>query len=87
MENTAPTWGSWLWDVIVGVPTALFLIFEIYALCTNPANTLSAWVWRALKVTPDETFLQWHATAFLVFGCWIVLVTWLTGHFFFGLFR
>jgi hypothetical protein len=80
------TWGNWLWPTWLGIAVGIFLAFEVYALCTNSGNTLSAWVWRALKITRAENIGAWSATDFLVFGCWLTLVLWLTGHFFFGRF-
>lgn len=81
-----PTWGAWYWPVWLCVLLAGFLPAEIYGLCTGSANTLSAWVWRALHIVRDESWAQWSAADYLTFGCWLVLVTWLTGHFFFGRF-
>jgi hypothetical protein len=66
------------------VCAALFLGPEIYALVSNSANTLSAWVWRALKIHDHESFSEWSALDYLTFGLWLVLVSWLSLHFWFG---
>ncbi len=81
-----PTWGVWYWPTLLSVLLVGFLPAEIYGLVTNPGNTLSAWVWRALKIARNQDWTAWSATDYLVFGCWVVLVTWLTAHFFFGRF-
>lgn len=82
MENElVATWGNWYWPIYLTV-MALGLSPEIYALATNARNTLSDWVWTELKVSVDQQ-LPWTAAHFLVFGFWLVIVTWLTWHFFF----
>ena len=83
----SPTWGVWYWPTWLLVLLFGFLPAEIYALCTDWGNSLSAWVWRALKIAKNESWTSWSAADFLTFGAWLVLVTWLTGHFFFGRFR
>lgn len=87
LSGSGPSWGAWYWPVWLIVSVAAFLAPEIMALAGGrPANTLSAWVWRALQITRDESFTHWSATDFLVFGAWLTLVVWLTGHFFLGRF-
>lgn len=87
LTGQGPSWGAWYWAAWLTTAVAAFLGPEIYALCSGrPSNTLSAWVWRALQVTRNETITAWSATDFLVFGCWATLVIWLTFHFFFGRF-
>jgi hypothetical protein len=83
---TRVTWGAWYWPIGLAVVLVAFLIPEIYALCTNPGNTLSAFVWRSLAITRDESIGAWSAGDFLIFGLWLTLVVWLTFHFFFGRF-
>lgn len=71
------------WPLWLGVLTSTFLLREVWALASGRgADTLSEWVWRLLKITQHESPASWSATDFLVFGCWITLVTWLTFHFF-----
>lgn len=79
-----------LWSAAVYWPTWLclflgtFLIREIWALASGRAgDTLSDWVWRALRITQNETPSAWSATDYLIFGAWIVVFSWLTWHFFF----
>jgi hypothetical protein len=86
LDATGATWGNWYWPAGLIAILAWFLPAEIYGLVNNSANTLSAWVWRSLKIARDMSMLEWSATDFLVFGAWLTLVVWLTGHFFFGRF-
>jgi hypothetical protein len=76
-------WSNNYWPIWLLVTLATFLGPEGYALASNAQNTLSDWVWRQLKITQNENPFQWSATDYLIFGLWIVLVTWLTWHFFF----
>jgi len=82
-----PGWGSWYWPSWLLVSVAAFLGPEIFALVTDWRDTLSNWVWTVLKISGHESMAAWNATDYLVFGCWLVLVTWLTGHFFYGIWR
>lgn len=81
------TWGNIYWPVFLIVTLAAFLSAEIYALVTGGKNSLSDWVWRALVITEKEPITAWSSTDYLVFGSWLVLVSWLTWHFFFRMFR
>jgi hypothetical protein len=77
--SAAAYWPAWL-----GVMTGLFLLREVWALQTgHPQDTLSDWVWRILKVGVNKPVGSWTPAHFLVFGCWLVLMIWLTWHFFF----
>jgi hypothetical protein len=76
------TWGAWYWWIWISVATVTLLGPETYALITNPRNTLSDWVWDKLSVPVGEQ-LPWTAAHYLVFGAWLVLMSWLTFHFFF----
>ena len=71
------------WPAFLLVLTSLFLVREVWALASRrPQDTLSDWVWRALRVTGHQPVDQWGAGHLLVAGCWVVAVTWLTFHFF-----
>jgi hypothetical protein len=77
--SPAVWWPAWL-----ALFTGLFLLREIWALAAgDTAGTLSDWVWRQLAIIKGETPAQWSAVDYLVFGAWVVLVSWLTFHFFF----
>lgn len=81
------TWGNWYWPWWLGASVASFLAMEVYALVSKGTdNTLSNWVWTQLHATVRESMSQWTAAHFLVFGVWLVLVIWLTWHFFFHFF-
>jgi hypothetical protein len=72
------------WPLWLGLLTGTFLIREIWALASGHSqDTLSDWVWRVLKITRHEHVTSWNSTDYLVCGCWIVLMSWLTWHFFF----
>jgi len=64
-------WGNWYWPRGLTVASVAFLLPELYALFTNPANTLSDYCWRELHVTA-----AWgngvHSLAW-----WFSLVAWL----------
>jgi len=75
-------WGNWYWPAWLVIFTGTLLGPEIYALSARPQNTLSEWVWKQLQVSKEQQ-LPWTAAHFLVFGVWLVLVVWLTWHFFF----
>lgn len=81
------SWGNWYWPTLLIGWLVVFLPAELFALFTNAHNTLSAWVWRVLRVVPNQDWLKWNAEDYLIFGCWLVMLTWLTAHFFFGRFR
>lgn len=79
----------WIWSSVVYWPiwlavlTSSFLIREIWALASGRSHdTLSYWVWFHLKIAAHERVSEWSAADFLTFGIWIVLVIWLTFHFF-----
>ena len=76
------TWGRFFWPWYLAVMSLLLLGPEIYALNTNPRNTLSDWVWTELAVSTDQQ-LPWTAAHYLVFWVWVVVFSWLTWHFFF----
>lgn len=78
------TWGDWYWPVWFVINIASLLGPEIYALWTNVYNTQSYWVWKQLDVQVTNT-TSWTAAHFLVFGVWLVVMGWLTGHYFFRL--
>jgi len=81
MGNEGPTWGQWYWPLWLTIVLLAFLVPEIYALITNVRNTLSWWVWDQLDVSPLAT-APWTAAHLLVFGVWVLMNVWLTGHFF-----
>lgn len=77
--SAAVWWPTWLIAAV-----GLFLFREIWALVSGrPGDTLSWWVWRNLGIMVGERPENWTAGAFLSFGLWIVLVVWLTFHFWF----
>lgn len=83
----ATTWGAYYWPWALAAITLLILGPEIYALATNVDNTLSVWVWTAMRVNPGDGLTAWNAGRYLTLFAWVGLVSWLTWHFWFGLFR
>lgn len=79
MINHPITWGVNYWPWFLLGFTVLFLGPEIYALSTNAANTLSDYVWQALK--PNS------AVWYLTLGGWLTLTSWLVFHFWFRRYR
>ena len=77
------TWGRTYWPAALSVLLAVIFIPEIYALITNDQNTLSWWTWDELNVSSRQPVQDWTAPHYLVFGGWLVLVSWLTWHLFF----
>lgn len=87
LDGVGATWGNWYWPTFLLTVLGFFLGPEIYSLVTDRGpNTLSAWVWRTLQITRNETPAQWNASDFLSFGLWVVVVVWLTFHFWGGRF-
>jgi hypothetical protein len=64
------TWGIYYWPIWIVVTALLFLPTEIFAVITNPANTLSEYCWHELNVTQALTFSA-HGMAW-----WISLIMW-----------
>ena len=81
------TWGEWYWPVATVAILVIILGPETVALVTNVKNTYSWWVWDKLAVNSSAHPTQWTAVHLLVFGVWMVTMIWLTGHFFWGLWR
>ena len=70
------------WPLWLGMLASTLLLREIWALATGlPRDTLSYWVWAHLHIMSNERPSQWTAADFLTLGVWIVLVLWLTFHF------
>jgi len=79
---------KWLWSAPVywslwlGTLAGGLLLREVWALASGRSkDTLSYGVWFNLHITSHERVSQWTAADFLTFGVWIVLVSWLTFHF------
>ncbi len=79
------TWGHHYWPWYLAVAFAAFIGPEIYALATDWHNTLSAWIWNALRVQPGQPITAWTAAHLLVGGMLLVLFVWLLGHLLWGI--
>lgn len=64
------TWGLTYWPFAMIIVSAVFLPAEIYALFTNPANTLSDYCWRELDVNVSFG----HGIHSLAW--WLSLISW-----------
>jgi hypothetical protein len=72
------------WPLWLGLFAGTFLLREIWALTSGHyQDTLSDWTWGILKIAKNEPISAWNGTDYLTFGCWLVLVTWLTWHLWF----
>lgn len=83
----APTWGSAYWPWFLIAVSLAFLAPEVFALATNPGNTLSDYAWRELNVSAGVSFDSHGAAWLLSLGMWGVAVFWLTEHIWFYRFR
>ena len=79
------TWGHKYWLVWSVFTFLTFIVPEVYALVTNWRNTLSNWVWVALRVQRGQSINQWTAAHFLVGGMLVLVFAWLIGHLVFHL--
>jgi hypothetical protein len=83
------TWGNWYWPIWLVASLGAFLIAEMTAVITGGAhslsdNTLSAWVWRSLRIMPNETIGKWTTVDLLIFCTYIsIFIVWLPWHLFF----
>jgi hypothetical protein len=78
----------WLWSAVaywpawLGTLACTFVLREVWALASGrPIDTFSYWIWAHLHITVSERVSQWTAADFLTFGVWVVVVLWLTFHF------
>lgn len=63
------TWGRFFWPFWIILTSGTFLGPELFALFTNPKNTLSDYSWAELNVT---SYVKVHTAAW-----WLSLVGWL----------
>lgn len=73
-------WGEWYWLVWLGIG---FLIPEIFALFTNPANTLSETTWRWFGVIKNQSITAWGIQHYVL----LAFMIWLFFHLVFRMFR
>lgn len=73
-------WGNQYWPLFLIVLSVLFLGPELYAVCTNPANTLSDYCWKELSVSltfgHGKHTVAWWAS----FIAWLLFVVTITLH-------
>jgi hypothetical protein len=72
------TWGLYYWPSWIALWAFTFLPVELYAVFTNPANTLSDYCWHELNVTRALTFnahgVAWWASL-VMWGFFVVIIT------------
>lgn len=78
MIKQAELWGHTYWPLFILAVSVFFGAPEIYALMTNPANTLSDYSWAELHVGrsyPPLHTLAWFASLVL-WLLFVVVITW-----------
>lgn len=78
MINQGITWGRFYWPYFIILVTILFGGPEIFALITNPGNTLSDYSWAELHVGrsyPPLHTIAWFASL-VMWALFTVLITW-----------
>lgn len=73
-------WGYAYWPKYLIVGSLFVLVPELYALFTNPKNTLSEYCWRELNVRVAWGAGQHTAAWWLSLAAWLLFVVAITGH-------
>lgn len=77
---------QWYWASWFTATVATFLPVELWALFTNPRNTLSWSVWDLEGFVPGS-HTAWTWSHWVVGGVFFFLCLWLAVHFAFGILR
>lgn len=64
-----------------------FLVREIWALCTNWRDTLSAAIWSLEDFRQGQPISGWSSSHLLFMGLFVLIFGWLVMHFGFGWWR
>lgn len=78
MIKQVALWGHTYWPLFILAVSAAFGIPELYALATNPANTLSDYSWGELHVGrsyPPLHTVAWFASL-VIWLVFVVVITW-----------
>jgi hypothetical protein len=80
-------WGDYYWPRGLTVVSVAFLLPELYALFTNPANTLSDYAWRELHINASwgngaHSIAWWCSLA-----AWLLFAVVITAHIWFKALR
>jgi hypothetical protein len=78
-------WGNYYWPRGLAVVSVAFLIPELYALFTNPANTLSDYCWRELNVSASWGHGAHSVAWWLSLAAWLLFTVVITLHIWFRL--
>lgn len=81
------TWGRRYWPWFLVIVSVAFLTPEIFALCTNTANTLSDYAWHELHLSLTAKRQVHDAAWFLTQGAYITVAFWLLMHIWYQQFR
>jgi hypothetical protein len=80
-------WGDYYWPRGLIIVAVAFAVPELYALFTNPANTLSGYCWRELGL-PGAWGSGVHSIAWWCsLGAWLLFTVVITAHIWFRLLR
>lgn len=85
--NKIATWGYMYWPWYLAATALAFLVPEIYALFTNPRNTLSDYAWHELGVSLSAKPAIHGAAWFLTQGVFILIAMWLVFHIWYAKYR
>jgi hypothetical protein len=79
-QRATVMWGNWYWPAGLCVLSALFVPPELFALLTNPANTLSDYCWRELGVSRAMEISAHGAAWWASLVAWLLFVAVITAH-------
>lgn len=74
------TWGHVYWPYFLIAVSVAFLTPEVYAIVSNTANTLSAYLWLELHVPARDQHWSHTAAWLLTQGVYGIVVFWLWRH-------
>lgn len=73
-------WGNWYWPAGLSVLSLLFVPAELFALLTDPNNTLSDYCWRELGISKALEVSVHGAAWWASLIAWLVFVVIITLH-------
>jgi len=73
-------WGNWYWPAWLSAMSLLFIPAELFALLTDPANTLSDYCWRELGISRATEITIHGAAWWASLIAWLVFVGLITAH-------
>lgn len=73
-------WGSTYWPIGLIAASVAFLVPELYAVFTDPNNTLSDYCWRQLHIDRALEVSQHGAAWWFSLAAWLVFAVIITAH-------